>query len=111
MQEAFAGRQHLCDAEGSSRGWSGAEVLFMQRACSEGFPAGGRGRHQELEQGRGQTAGPCRGAFHAGGRFLEGLLHEAVKGVQDRAEAGCRPEALRTAGEAARRRGAGEAAV
>ena len=35
----------------------------------------------------------------------------SLKGVQDRAEAGCRPEALRTAGEAARRRGAGEAAV
>ena len=31
--------------------------------------------------------------------------------MQDRAEAGCRPEALRTAGEAARRRGTGEAAV
>ena len=45
------------------------------------------------------------------GAFLKGCLHEAVKGVQDRAEAGCRPEALRTAGEAARRRGAGEAAV
>ncbi len=40
------------------------------------------------------------------GAFLKGCLHEAVKGVQDRAEAGCRPEALRTAGEAARRRGA-----
>ena len=45
------------------------------------------------------------------GAFLKGCLHEAVKGVQDRAEARCRPEALRTAGEAARRRGAGEAAV
>ena len=38
-------------------------------------------------------------------------MHEAVKGVQGRAEARCRPEALRNAGEAARRRGAGEAAV
>ena len=45
------------------------------------------------------------------GAFLKGCLHEAVKGVQDRAEAKCRPEALRTAGEAARRRGAGKAAV
>ena len=71
LQEALAGRQDLCDAEGGSKGWSGAEVLFLFRG---GFRAGGRGRHQELEQGRGQTAGPCRGALHAGGRFLEGLF-------------------------------------
>ena len=45
------------------------------------------------------------------GAFLKVCLHEAVKGVQDRADAGCRPEALRTAGEAARRRGAEETAV
>ena len=35
LQEALACRQDLCDAEGGSKGWSGAEVLFMQRACSE----------------------------------------------------------------------------
>ena len=74
LQEALVGRQDLSEAEGGSKGWSGAEVLFMQRACSEGFPAGGQGRHQELEQGRGQAAGPCRGAFHAEGHFLEGLF-------------------------------------
>ncbi len=49
--------------------------------------------------------------FMQEGAFLKGCLHEAVNGVQDRAEAGCRPEALRTAGGAARRRGAREAAV
>ena len=38
-------------------------------------------------------------------------MREAVKGVQDGAEAGCCPEALRTAGEAARHRGGGEAAT
>ncbi len=48
--------------------------------------------------------------FMQEGDFLKACLHEAVKGVQDRAEARCRPEALRNAGEAARRRGVGEAA-
>ena len=32
LQEALVGRQDLSEAEGGSKGWSGAEVLFMQRA-------------------------------------------------------------------------------
>ena len=35
MQEALVGRKDLSEAESGSKGWSGAEVLFMQRACSE----------------------------------------------------------------------------
>ena len=101
----------MCDAEGGSKGWSGAEVLFMQRACSEeGFlqEAGVGIRSWSKAAVRMQARVVER--FMQEGAFLKGCLHEAVKGVQDRAEAGCRPEALRTAGEAARRRGSGEAA-
>ncbi len=35
LQEALVGRRDLSEAEGGSKGWSGAEVLFTQRACSE----------------------------------------------------------------------------
>ena len=112
LQEALAGRQDLCDAEGGSKGWSDAEVLFMQRACSEEdfMQAAGVGIRSWSKAAVRQQALVVE-RFMQEGAFLKVCLHEAVKGVQDRAEAGCRPEALRTAGEAARRRGAGEAAV
>ena len=100
LQEALVGRQDLSEAEGGSKGWSGAEVLFMQRACSEeGFLQEARVGIRSWSKAAVRQQALVVERFMQKGFFLKGCLHEAVKGVQD-------GEALRSAVAAAETAGA-----